>query len=129
MKLKSGFLPLALALTVSTASYGAQKNESEKVIDIVNKVNQHWQENNKAESSSFWHNAAYHTGNMEAYFLTGNEAYRAYSEAWAEHKAHQLDDLRCTLRQQAAERVTSPEWRDLAGEGPRYQEIVAMLEA
>ena len=34
MKLKSGFLPLALALTVSTASYGAQKNESEKVIDI-----------------------------------------------------------------------------------------------
>ena len=50
MKLKSGFLPLALALTVSTASYGAQKNESEKVIDIVNKVNQHWQENNKAES-------------------------------------------------------------------------------
>ena len=80
MKLKSGFLPLALALTVSTASYGAQKNESEKVIDIVNKVNQHWQENNKAESSAFWHNAAYHTGNMEAYFLTGNDAYREYSD-------------------------------------------------
>lgn len=85
MKLKSGFLPLALALTVSTASYGAQKNESEKVIDIVNKVNQHWQENNKAESSAFWHNAAYHTGNMEAYFLTGNDAYREYSETWANY--------------------------------------------
>ena len=45
-------------------------------------------------------------------------------EAWAEHKARQLDDLRRTLRQQAAERVTSPEWRDFAGDNPRYQEIV-----
>lgn len=30
MKLKSGFLPLALALTVSTASYGAQKMRVKK---------------------------------------------------------------------------------------------------
>ncbi|MBM6816531.1 helix-turn-helix domain-containing protein [Olsenella uli] len=45
-------------------------------------------------------------------------------EAWAEHKARQLDDLRRALLQQAAERVTSPEWRDLAGDDPRYQEIV-----
>ena len=37
------------------------------------------------EVRSFWDNAAYHTGNMEAYFLTGNENYRAYSEAWAIH--------------------------------------------
>ena len=45
-------------------------------------------------------------------------------EAWAEHKARQLDDLRCTLRQQTAERVASPEWRDLAGGDPRYQKII-----
>ena len=45
-------------------------------------------------------------------------------EAWAEHKARQLDDLRRTLLQQAAERVTSPEWRDFASDDPRYQEIV-----
>ena len=48
-------------------------------------------------------------------------------EAWAEHKARQLDDLRRTLREQTAERVASPEWRDLAADDPRYQEIVATL--
>ena len=45
-------------------------------------------------------------------------------EAWAEHKARQLDDLRRTLRQQTAERVASPEWGDLAGGDPRYQKII-----
>ncbi|OUO35945.1 helix-turn-helix transcriptional regulator [Olsenella sp. An290] len=49
-------------------------------------------------------------------------------EAWAEHKVRQLDDLRRTLRQQTAERVTSPEWRDLAGDDPRYQEIAEAVE-
>ena len=33
----------------------------------------------------FWDNAAYHTGNMEVFFLTGNPECYAYSEAWAEH--------------------------------------------
>jgi rhamnogalacturonyl hydrolase YesR len=31
----------------------------------------------------FWDNAAYHTGNMEAYYITKNEKYREYSEKWA----------------------------------------------
>lgn len=60
-------------------------SEAEQVRKIIDKVNQHWQSENKPEVRSFWDNAAYHTGNMEAYFLTGNENYRAYSEAWAEH--------------------------------------------
>ena len=34
---------------------------------------------------SFWDNAAYHTGNMEAFFLTGNQHYLDYSLKWAEH--------------------------------------------
>lgn len=45
-------------------------------------------------------------------------------EAWAEHKARQAGELSALMHQQAAERVTSPEWRDLAGDDPRYQEIV-----
>ena len=49
-------------------------------------------------------------------------------EAWADHKARQLDDLRRTLRQQAVERVTSPEWRDFAGNDLRYREIVVAIE-
>lgn len=50
-------------------------------------------------------------------------------EAWADHKARQLDDLRRTLRQQATARALSPEWRDFAGNDPRYQQIVESLNA
>ncbi len=63
----------------------ARESEANQVRGIIQKVNNYWQTNNKPEVRSFWDNAAYHTGNMEAYFLTGNEAYRAYSEAWAKH--------------------------------------------
>ena len=47
-------------------------------------VNAYWQSENPVHGRAFWDNAAYHTGNMEAYFLTKNEDYRKYSEAWAE---------------------------------------------
>ena len=49
-------------------------------------------------------------------------------EAWVDHKARQLGDLRRTLRQQAAERAISSEWRDFAGNDPRYREIVVAIE-
>ena len=55
------------------------------VLNIINKVNRYWQANHPAADKPFWDVAAYHTGNMEAYFVTGNEDYRKYSEAWAEH--------------------------------------------
>jgi rhamnogalacturonyl hydrolase YesR len=55
------------------------------VLNIIHKVNSYWQTNNKPQARAFWDVAAYHTGNMEAYFLTKNEDYRRYSEAWAEH--------------------------------------------
>jgi rhamnogalacturonyl hydrolase YesR len=55
------------------------------VLSIINKVNGYWQTNHAPTERSFWDVAAYHTGNMEAYFLTKNEAFRKYSEAWAEH--------------------------------------------
>ena len=73
---------LMLMLPVMAAK---QNKEAQEVRKIIDKVNTYWQTNNKPEVRSFWDNAAYHTGNMEAYFLTGNEAYRAYSEAWANH--------------------------------------------
>ncbi len=46
-------------------------------------------------------------------------------EAWAAHKAHQTDEVVSLMRRALVEEVTSPEWRDLAGDDPRYQEIVA----
>lgn len=65
------------------AAVCARDSEAEKVRKMIDKVNTHWQTTHKPEVRSFWDNAAYHTGNMEAYFLTGNESYRAYSEKWA----------------------------------------------
>ena len=49
-------------------------------------------------------------------------------EAWAEHKARQLDDLRRTLCQSTVARVATPEWQELAGDDPRYQEILSSAE-
>lgn len=54
-----------------------------EIIDIINKVNNYWQNNNPNPGRAFWDNAAYHTGNMEAYTVTKNETFRDYSEKWA----------------------------------------------
>lgn len=77
---------LSVCLVLMSASAGAAPTkESKQVRDIITKVNDHWQATNSPETRAFWDNAAYHTGNMEAYFLMGNDAWRDYSERWAEH--------------------------------------------
>ena len=53
------------------------KNE---LVNIIDKVNSHWQETHANPGNAFWDNATYHTGNIEAYKVTGNEKYRLYSE-------------------------------------------------
>ena len=60
-------------------------DSSEEVIEIIHKVNGYWQTNHPEHGRSFWDNAAYHTGNMEAYFLTGKPEYLEYSKGWSEH--------------------------------------------
>lgn len=60
-------------------------SSKEQVIDIINKVNGYWQKNNPAPGRAFWDVAAYHTGNMEAYFITKNNSWKKYSEDWAEN--------------------------------------------
>lgn len=55
----------------------------DSIMKIIDKVNTYWQNTHPDPGNSFWDNAAYHTGNMEAYKLTKNEKYRAYSEKWA----------------------------------------------
>ncbi|MDO4801937.1 MAG: glycoside hydrolase family 88 protein [Prevotellaceae bacterium] len=54
------------------------------IITIINSVNAYWQQNNPAEVRAFWDNAVYHTGNIEAYRLTGNKAFLEYSLRWAD---------------------------------------------
>ncbi len=84
---KSIFTVLGAAVCLQMASCVAEQKQptADEVIGIINKVNTHWQETNPVHGRSFWDNAAYHTGNMEVYFLTGDTTYYNYSEAWAEH--------------------------------------------
>lgn len=78
----------ALMLVPAPSGAKAKKKEAAKqlsAIEIVDKVNSHWQANNKPEVNAFWDNAVYFTGNMEAYRLTGNAKYLEYSDKWARH--------------------------------------------
>ncbi|MCM1067333.1 MAG: DUF2264 domain-containing protein [Muribaculaceae bacterium] len=75
----AGFAPVA------SAAPKTPEKEAAEVRAIINKVNDYWQANNDPHSNPFWDNAAYHTGNMEAYKLTGNSDWLDYSQTWAEH--------------------------------------------
>lgn len=74
-----------LLLCISFTSCTTKQPNTDEVIDIINKVNNYWQQSHPEHGRSFWDNAAYHTGNMEVFFLTGNSDCYAYSKAWAEH--------------------------------------------
>ena len=60
----------------------------QNVLDIINQVNQSWQQKNPVLANAFWHPAAYHTGNIEAYKVTGKQEYLDYSKAWAENNQY-----------------------------------------
>ena len=78
-------LTICLLSLIATTAMAAYNAKAHKVLAIIDRVNTYWQANNSAEVRSFWDNAAYHTGNMEAYFLTGEQRYLDYSLRWAEH--------------------------------------------
>lgn len=79
-------LGLALvSLSACSSNKNSIKQSKAEVLAIIHQVNQHWQAKHSYAERAFWDKAAYHTGNMEVYFLTGHEAYREYSEKWAEH--------------------------------------------
>lgn len=85
------FVTLASAAALLIGAQPAQAapdrdaKEAQKVRSIITKVNDHWQATHPAEHNPFWDEAAYHTGNMEAYNLTGNTKWLDYSRKWAEH--------------------------------------------
>lgn len=79
------YLPLFAAAALAPTAFAADNTESAKVRQIIEKVNDRWQATHAPEATPFWHVAAYHTGNMEAYRLTGKPEYLDYSTAWAEH--------------------------------------------
>lgn len=83
---------LVCMMLIPSSSQAKTKKKMEpalSAIQIVEKVNSHWQSVNSPEVNAFWDNAAYFTGNMEAYRLTGNAAYLEYSDKWARHNKWQ----------------------------------------
>lgn len=101
-------LLLAIMLVVGGGVW-AKPTEAEQVRAIIERVNNYWQQHNTKPVNSFWEHAAYHTGNMEAYFLTGKEEYRAYSEAWAKHNEWK-----------GAKNNNKAEWKYSYGESDAY---------
>lgn len=80
------------SLTSCNGNNSSQKTSSEEklntpqeIVDLINKVNNNWQLAYPQPSNSFWHPAAYHTGNIAAYEITNNNQFKNYSIAWAEH--------------------------------------------
>lgn len=85
------FLAAAVSAAMALASVPAMAAPSlpvmprDEVVGYIEKVNDYWiTQNRRNWGSAFWERGAYNTGNMEAYMLTGIEAYRDYSETWAE---------------------------------------------
>ncbi len=76
---------LLFLLWMGIGAWAKPQPESVAIRNMIERVNNYWQMHNKAEVRSFWDNAAYHTGNLEAYYLTGNEQWLAYTQRWAEH--------------------------------------------
>ena len=87
---KYAFLSVLLMfVSISSVSALARKKRPDpnppSTIEIITKVNDYWQSNHSPNVRSFWDEAAYHTGNMEAYRLLGKARWLAYSDEWARH--------------------------------------------
>lgn len=75
---------IALLLTYLPSS-AQKKHKKYEILAIIDSVQAAWQTAHTYREDSWWDKAMYHTANMEAYRLTGNERYRQYSENWASH--------------------------------------------
>ncbi|MCD8318586.1 MAG: glycoside hydrolase family 88 protein, partial [Paraprevotella sp.] len=64
---------------------GQGKTESADVLQLIEKVNDYWQAHHSPKTRAFWDQAAYYTGNAEAYRLTGKSAYYEYAYDWCEY--------------------------------------------
>lgn len=80
-----GILLILMACFSQQKTNAGIKDSKEDVEQIIEKANNYWQAQNPLPGRAFWDIATYHTGNIEAYFITKNEKYRKYSEDWAEH--------------------------------------------
>ncbi len=81
-------ITISLLFLVSSTLSATKKSEN-KILKIIDKVNTHWQKTHPNPGNAFWDNAAYHTGNMEAYKVSQNQKYLEYSIRWAKQNKWQ----------------------------------------
>lgn len=82
MRKKYGWIGLVL-LCCPYSVIQAKSWNAETVKQIIIRVNDSWQKSHPDPGRSFWDNAVYHTGNMEAYRLVGKKTWLDYSLLWA----------------------------------------------
>lgn len=82
---------LVLAFVPANAAKKSKKVKEPQLtpLQILERVNDHYQQTVSPDVRSFWDDAAYHTGNMEAWRLTGNARWLEYSDRWARHNKWQ----------------------------------------
>ncbi len=74
---------------------GKMKPTYERAVMAMESANTYWQTNQSyidwygSTHPAFWDKAAYHTGNIEMYKLTGDESYLQYSVDWAKYNQWQ----------------------------------------
>ena len=88
---KLTLLLIALAVVLTTEAKKKKRVEPKPLptIEIITKVNDYWQQHRSPLVRSFWDEAAYHTGNMEAYKLLGEARWLDYSSRWANYNLWQ----------------------------------------
>ena len=72
-------------LCLAVFTYSANAETSTEVLNDIVRVNTYWQQHNTPYVRGFWDYAAYHTGNMEAYRLTGRADFYQYTDKWCRH--------------------------------------------
>ncbi len=82
---------------------------SKEVLSAIERVNDTYQSHNAPYVRAFWDHAAYYTGNMEAYKLTGKAEYYQYCDRWCRHN-----------NWQGATSKNRAEWKYTYGEGADY---------
>lgn len=87
--LSKTLLALLLFFTLNACStrvttHGQPLPTAQDVLQVLTKANDYWQREHPEPGWAFWEHAAYHTGNMEAFSVTGNQRYLNYSMRWSE---------------------------------------------
>ena len=88
-KLTLLFVALAVCFTAGAKKKKRQEVKPLPTIEIITKVNDYWQQHHSPQVRSFWDEAAYHTGNMEAYKMLGEARWLDYSSRWASYNLWQ----------------------------------------